>query len=297
MADAGLLEAGERAAFHGRPADGVAPLQQYLYSAWQSDPDRSRAQWLLGVCLAAGGMFGGAAAQLQPLLAVPADADVGRRRIAAAAAGTLASIHRQVGRFVEARNYDEWAGAIAADDPESAFDSALGLAADSVGAGAAQLAVEYVSQATALCREDPDWWRQRVRLGWVQAEVSMLWDRPSDAQVVLLGSVAGAEAVGAPRHVAKSLSFLGVAQQTLGDPAAMTTLGRAALLAESLGAWPLVWSTRGLMAVLLRSANPSEAERCRRSAEHAVRIIAADLPAELAEEWAARPDVAPLLVG
>ncbi|MDQ1305927.1 MAG: hypothetical protein QG671_1759 [Actinomycetota bacterium] len=297
MADLGLLEAGERAAFHGRPADGVAPLQQYLYSAWQTDPERPHAQWLLGVCLAAGGMFGGSAAQLQPLLSVPAEADLTRRRYAAAAAGTLASIHRQVGRFVEARNYDEWAGAIAADDPKSAFDAALGLAADAVGAGAAQLAVEYVNQATGLCRDDPEWWRERVRLGWVQAEVSMLWDRPADARTVLLGSVAEAESVGAPRHVAKSLSFLGVAQQSLGDNAAMMTLGRAALLAESLGAWPLVWATRGLMAVLLRSSNPPEAERCRRSAEHAVRIIAADLPAELAEEWAARADVAPLLVG
>lgn len=297
VADAALIEAGERAAFHGRPADGVAPLQQYLYSAWSSDPLRARAQWLLGVCLAASGMFGGAAAQLQPLLDLPAGADADHVHYAAMAAGTLSSIHRQVGRFAEARNYDEWAQQVAPNDPFVAFDSALGLSADAVGAMEPQLALDQLTRARALCAETPDWWRERVRLGWVQAEVALLWDRPADAAAALARSVDESEQVGAPRHVAKSLSFLAVAQQALGDPNAIPTLGRAALLAESLGAWPLVWATRGLLAVVLRTSHPEEAERSRRSAEHAVRIIAADLPADLAEQWAARPDVAPLLRG
>ncbi len=297
MAEAALLESGERAAFHGRPSDGIAPLQQYLYSAWQSDPKRARAQWLLGVCLAAGGMFGGAAAQLQPLLELPANADAARRHYAAMAAGTLSSIHRQVGRFAEARSYDEWAQQVAPDDPFVAFDSALGLSADAVGLGESQVALDELTRARSLCRETSEWWRERVRLGWVQAEVALLLDRPADAAAALARSVAEAEHVGAPRHVAKSLSFLAVAQQALNDPSAMQTLGRAALLAESLGAWPLVWATRGLLAVVLRNSQPDEAERSRRSAEHAVRIIAADLPAELATEFAARPDVAPLLLG
>lgn len=84
----------------------------------------ARAQWLLGVCLAASGMFGGAAAQLQPLLDLPAGADADHVHYAAMAAGTLSSIHRQVGRFAEARNYDEWAQEVAPNDPFVAFDSA-----------------------------------------------------------------------------------------------------------------------------------------------------------------------------
>lgn len=291
VTDRRLLAAGERAAFHGRPADGIAPLQNYLQASWPADPERGRAQWLLGVCMTAAGQFGSAATQLQPLLALPVDAEPRTRHIAGAAACTLASIHRQVGKFAEARAFDEWAAAVAASDPRVAFDAMLGAAADCVGVGDREGATERVAQARAMCSENPSWWRERIRLGWVQCEVALILDRAAEAIPPLTRSVQEAEQVGAPRHVAKSLLFLAAAMHTVADPAALSVMGRAALLAESLGAWPLVWASRGTMVEWLREADPEAAEHCRRSAEHAVRIMAADMPGELATQWLARPDV------
>lgn len=289
------MQAGERAAFHGRPLDGVAPLQQYLAASWESTPDRARAQWLLGVCLGAAGQFGSAAKVLQAALELPDGADSAARHYAGQAACALAAVHRQVGRFAEAQAYDEWAGQVSPADVRIQFNSHLGRAADAVGVHDRDVALTLLTEARRLCSEEPDWWRDRVRLGWVQGEVALLWDRPDDAVAALGRSVEESEHVGAPRHVAKSLSFLGVAQQGTGDSNSLMTLGRAALLAESLGAWPLVWATRGLLASWLTASDPKEAEHSRRSAEHAVRLMAADLPPALAAEWLARPDVAPLL--
>ena len=67
------------------------------------------------------------------------------------------------------------------------------------------------------------------------------------------------------------------------------------MLAESLGAWPLVWASRGTLVDWLQDSDPEAAERCRLSAEHAVRTMAADMPGELATQWLARPDVSKLL--
>lgn len=297
VADRRLLDAGERAAFHGRPGDGIAPLQQFLRASYAGGADRAEARWLLGVCQAAAGQFGTAASQLQPLLQVPSDADLNTRHYAAAAAGTLASIHRQVGRHAEASEFDDWAAQVAPGDAQIQFDAALGQAADSVGLGDRDTALAFVTHARSLCSDEPRWWRERVRLGWVQSEVALMLDRPADAVAALNRSVQEAERVGAPRHVAKSLLFLGVAMQAAGDPTALATLGRSALLSESLGAWPLVWVTRGLLATWLQSTDPEEAERCRRSAEYAVRLIASDLPSNIVAEWTMRPDVAPLFRG
>lgn len=295
MAEVRLVQAGERAAFHGRPADGIAPLQQFLANGWAPDLERLRAQWLLGVCFGAAGQFGSAAAALRPLLELPANPTADQRHYAGQGACALASIHRQVGRFADAHAFDSWAGQVAPADGEIQFNAVLGRAADAVGAYDRQQALTLLTEARGLCSDAPDWWRERVRLGWVQCEVALLWGRPDDAVAALNRSVAESERVGAPRHVAKSLSFLGVAQQAAGDPNALMTLGRGALLAESLGAWPLVWATRGLLATWLVASDPEQAEHSRRSAGHAVRLMAADLPPELAGTWLQRPDVAPLL--
>jgi len=289
------LQEGERAAFHGRPAGGIAGLSAFLS---ESDAPASnaalRARWLLGVCQGAAGRFGSAAATLTPLLALKPGADDAARHYAAQGATTLAAIHRQIGHFSQARDLDDWAGQVASDDPVMVFTSVLGLAADAVGSHDRELAAELIDKAGQLCSSTPPWWRERIRLGWVQAEVALTWGRPEEAIAALTRSVAEAEQLGAPRHVAKGLSFLAVAQREVGDPNAETTLGRAALLAESLGAWPLVWVTRGLLTSWLRD-DSAAAERQRSSAEQAISIIAADLPPHLLPQWLARPDVAPLL--
>ncbi len=253
-----------------------------------------KARWLLGVCQGAAGLFGSASATLQPLLALPPAPTPAHVHYAGEGACALASIHRQVGRFTEATEFDRWAAQIAGADTVLGFTATLGLAADAVGRRDRDTAQDHVSTAAQLCSASPQWWRERIRLGWVQAEVDLYWDRPAEAIVAVSRSVAEAEHVGAPRHVAKSLSFLAVAQHTIGDPAALATLGRAALLAESLGTWPLVWVTRGLLASWLK-ANPEEAERNRESARYAISVIAADLPQGLREQWLTRDDVAPLL--
>ena len=54
-----LLATGERAAFHGRPAAGVAPLQRAVELAHGSghDAEATAAVWMLGVCLGAAGRY------------------------------------------------------------------------------------------------------------------------------------------------------------------------------------------------------------------------------------------------
>ena len=179
---------------------------------------------------------------------------------------------------------------------EAGFDAVLGLAADAVGLGEAPAAREHLAAATALAGAHPEWWRQRVRLGWVQAEVALLEGRPADAVASAAASVDQAEHAGAPRHVAKGLLFQGVSLVEAGrhDEAA-SILRRAGLLAESLGTLPLLWPARAVLGALVGEGDPQEGERCFQSARRTVELMAADLPETLRADWFARPDVAALL--
>lgn len=293
---ADLLAAGERAAFHGRPEAGVEPLRRAVEAADGAGraAEATAATWLLGVCLGAAGRYGRALDVLGPL--VTATDTPERRVFAALAAATVASVHRQLGRHAVAQGYDEAALAAAGgQSPEGRFDALLGLAADAVGAGDAAVARTRLAEAAAMAEGRADWWRQRVRLGWVRAEVALLTGAPADATAAATAAVELAERSDAPRHVAKGLLFLGVAQVEAGaEQAAVTTLRRAALLAESLGARPLQWPVRAVLGALLAERDPADAARCLRSAAGAVQAIAADLPPDLAAEWLARPDLAAL---
>lgn len=292
-----LLATGERSAFHGRPSAGVAPLQRAvaLAHARGHDAEATAAAWLLGVCLSAAGRYGSAIVVLEPLASsAPPEAD--RRLFASLAAATLGSVSRQLGRHAEGRAVDERALALAGDAPEARFDALLGLAADAVGLGEADAAATALAGAVALAEGRADWWRQRVRADWVRAEVALLQDRADEAVARAGAAVALAEASGAPRHVAKGLLFAGVAQVQTGDvDEAAATLRRAATLAESLGAVPLVWPARAVLGALLAPTAPAESAAALASARAVVRQIAEDLPAPLARDWWARPDVAALL--
>lgn len=292
-----LLATGERAAFHGRPAGGIAPLQRAVEAAHGAghDAEATAAVWLLGVCLAAAGRYGSAMVVLEPL-AEAAPADPERRLFSSLAAATLASVARQLGRHAEGRRLDERALELAGDAPEARFDASLGLAADAVGLEDAVAADAALADAATLADGRPDWWRQRVRLDWVRAEVALLRDRPDEAASRAQAAVVLAEASGAPRHVAKGLLFHGVALVQAGElDEAAATLRRAATLAESLGAVPLVWPSRAVLGALVAPTNPAESSASLAAARVAVRQIADDLPARYAEEWLARPDVAALL--
>ena len=297
---ASLLAAGERAAFHGRPASGVPPLQQAVEAAHESgrDDEATAAAWLLGVALGASGRYGSALAVLEPLAERAAVDHPARRLFASLAASTAASVHRQLGRHAAAQELDDQAEGLAGDAAEALFDARLGLAADAVGLGDAAAARSRLEQATALLEGRSDWWRQRVRVLWVRAEVSLLTGDPGGAIKAAETAVTLAESSGAPRHVAKSLLFLGVAQVSGGDPnEAAVTLRRAATLSESLGCLPLVWPSRAMLGALLEGVVPQESARSLASARSTVISIADDLPEDLRADWLGRPDVATLLEG
>jgi hypothetical protein len=269
--------------------------------------EMAAAGWLLGVALAAGGRYGGALTVLSPLVdagRVP-EAPPERRLFAALAAATIASVHRQLGRHAVARASDLEALALTDGSGEAAFDALVGLASDAVGLDEPEEAAARLAQARALvpARSD-EWWRQRVRLGWAEAEVLLLEGEVDRAVDTALAAVQRAEDARAPRHVAKGLLILGIAQVsggTASDPEhetdAALTLRRAATLAESLGTVPLIWPARALHGALVAEQDPTESARSLAAARSAVLTLAADLPPGVRADWLARPDVAALLEG
>lgn len=295
-----LLAAGERAAFHGRPANGVATLESAFERARVEGKgaEATAAAWLLGVCLAAAGKFGGSLAVLEPLVAAGTSDVPERRLFAALAAATSASVRRQLGQPAEAKVLDELAYAYSDGAPEASFDALLGLAADAVAAEDSATAGHLIDQAKALADGHADWWRQRVRLAWVDGETALLLGDPARAEAVLTPAVQLAEVSGAPRHVAKTLLLLAVAKVQAGRFAeAETTLRRAATLAESLGALPTLWPSRALLGALLEESAPAESAKALASARSGVISIADDLPDDLRDVWLDRPDVTALLGG
>jgi tetratricopeptide (TPR) repeat protein len=108
-------------------------------------------------------------------------------------------------------------------------------------------------------------WRSDVRLAWVAAEVALLGGDPATALARAEAAVRRSRAADAPRHLAKSLLFRGVAEEVAGRAEAAQTLARAAALAERMGLLPLVWPARLVRSRLLATADPlaarEEAER------------------------------------
>ena len=231
------------------------------------------------------------------------DAAPEHRLFAALAAATVASVHRQLGRHAVARASDLEALALTDGTGEAAFDAQLGLASDAVGLDEPDEAGRRLDQARALVPARADeWWRQRVRLGWVEAEIQLLDGQVDEAVTTVSAAVDRAESARAPRHVAKGLLILGIAQVSGGlggdgQGDAATTLRRASTLAESLGTTPLVWPARALLGALVVDADPAESARSLAAARAAVRAIADDLPPGVRAEWLGRPDVAALLAG
>jgi hypothetical protein len=299
---ASLLASGEHAAFHGKPAAAVGALEQAVVLAQSQgrSAEVAAAAWLLGVALAAGGRYGGGLTVLAPLVDAARGEGAGpeHRLFGALASSTIASVHRQLGRHAVAREADLTARSLADGAAEAAFDAELGLASDAVGLEELEEAQARLEAARALVPARTDeWWRQRVRLSWVEAEVALLEGRTDGAADSAGEAVARAEQARAPRHVAKSLLILGIAQVSGADEDAPATLRRAATLAESLGTVPLVWPARALLGALLADEDPAESARSLSAARSAVLHLASDLPPGVRADWLARPDVAALLEG
>ena len=292
----GLLAEGARTVFHGPPADAVAVLQRAVAAAReaQATDELTQAAWLLGVALGAAGRYGPAATVLRPLSG--GRAQEGRARLLASlAASTWASHHRQVGLHVDAAALDARALELAPDD-DARFDALLGLAADAVGQGDRDAARTRLAEAEAVADvRRGDRWRPAVRLDWVRAEVALLDGRGDDAVDAAQDAVDVAEEARAPRHVAKSLLFRGVAEQTGGDvEAAAATLEQAASMAEQLGALPLVWPARAVLGVQRAGRGDGAAPEHLRRAAAVVEEIGRHLPEQWADGWAAREDLVAL---
>jgi hypothetical protein len=276
---ASLLASGERATFHGPPGSAIANLERAVGLA-QRDGRRAEvaaAAWLLGVALSASGRYGGALRVLVPLLEAGEGDDAESigpeiRLFASLAAATAASVHRGLGRHAAAAELDSRGLALTEGPGEASFDCVLGLTADAVGAGDMENARNWL-------------------------EVALLADSPHDAILAAAGAVRGAEAARAPRHVAKGLLFQGVAELQSGSTDGVATLRRAASLAENLAAVPLIWQARALVGALLGGEGSEEGARSLAAARSAVLTIAGDLPADLRDEWLARPNVSALLGG
>lgn len=297
-----LLAIGERAAFHGPPGRAVQALEQAVGVARDSgrSAEATAAAWLLGLSLNAAGRYGHALEVLTPLLtsgeepAAPPEV----RLFAALAGATLGSVHRQLGMHETARTMDERGLALTDGTGEPAFSCRLGLAADAVGLGDSAAAHAQADAAATLLPDRPtEWWRQRVHYDWVRTEIGLLDDDTEGAVDAADSAVERAERARAPRHVAKSLLFLGVAQVQLGLPDGAASLRRAATLAEGLGALPLVWPSRALLGALLMDSDEAESAASLGAARSAVLSIAGNLPADLRNTWLQRPDLAALLEG
>jgi tetratricopeptide (TPR) repeat protein len=297
-----LLASGEHAAFHGKPAAAVGALEQAVVLAQSNglNAEMAAAAWLLGVALGAGGRYGGALTVLAPLVDAGSDEGAGpeSRLFASFAGSTIASIHRQLGRHAIARESDLEALDLTEGSGEPAFDALLGLASDAVGLDDAEEAGSRLAQAeAALPGQGDEWWRQRVRLGWARAEVAMLEGRAEEAEGLAAEAVQRAEDSRAPRHVAKGLLLLGLAQVSQGSAEAAVTLRRSATFAESLGCLPLIWPSRALLGALVADDDPAESSKSLAAARSAVLAIASDLPPGVRAEWLGRPDINALLEG
>jgi hypothetical protein len=300
---AALLAKGERAVFHGPPAAAVAPLDEAIRLAQEVGrfTEATAAGWLLGVAEAASGRYGTALRQLDQVMEPLRSAGPVAPELllfGTLAAATVASVHRQLGRHSVAWEFDAL-GLSAADGvpglDEAVFDCRLGLACDAVGLGELEIARTECAVATEVVGGRGDWWRQRVRLDWLAAEIALLAGDPAAALEAAGEAVDRAEPSKAPRHIAKGLLFVGVAQVHAGAPEMTPTLWRAATLADQLGAAPLIWRARSLLGAILIDDDPATSARSLQSARSAVLGIASDLPPAIRDGWLVRPDIEALL--
>lgn len=287
------LELGRIAAFNGRPADGIEPLTTAIRRADEVDDSDARyeASWLLGVCQAAAGCYGAALAVLVPLAGDASSRSPqspARPHYSALAATTIASIYRQLSMHTRAQSNDEWALSQSTGDQVVEFDGSIGMAADFVGQGDVESAREHWQRAARIIA--PADWRAAVRLDWVGAEIALMTDRAARAVELGTRATAVSRLAAAPRHTAKSLLFAGVGALEVDRELAVVWLSEAAQLADELGAHPLVWPTRTLLASI--SPDPAAALLHRGIASRAMETILAGLPPSLATVWKREPEVA-----
>lgn len=158
---------------------------------------------------------------------------------------TLSSVLRQTGRHSDAEVTDQAALDGAATDAERA-ESLTSLAADAVGLADPKACADRLARAGRLV--SPDDRRGLIRLSWVRAEHALLTDDAAQAVAHSRLALADARALGWPRHVAKSLLFLGAALEAARSAEARLRLTEAERTARAAGATPIADAAAGLLA-------------------------------------------------
>ena len=246
------------------PLDGLLTLKEN---------DDSWSTWAYSVCLMSLGDYRATQAALQLLernLGTSKPSEVSEVRGLAAA--TLASGLRQIGEHEQAVAHDE----LACLGPGSAqVDGLIGLAADCVGRGQASEAAATLTKVAQLLNG----WRDQVRYHWVRSEVALLTEDAATA--IYHANQAKSEAARSPRHLAKSLLFLGVARDMSKTADGDDQLLEAVDLAQTLQLRPILWP-----AVRVLGDRATAAQQA--AATDALSFISQRLPPGLGSHWEGR---------
>lgn len=283
------VERAEWAVFHGAITEAIPVL---LATTGLQGREALYADWLLAVALGAVGRYGEALEVLERI--PPATPEYSMAR------SLRASLLRQLGCHDLALVADREAMSNAAT-PGAAIEAMTGLAADAVGLQDAVTAGNTLNQAqsllTRVAADNPQsWWRHSVRVEWVACEISLMSSNPGPAQARAESALALAENANAPRHVAKSLLFVAVAQIENGKhEEAAGNLRRSLMLSTSMGYLAVAWPAHAVLAALLRASDPQGSHAHFAQAAEVIRTLRSGLSGDLATRWDARPDVAALL--
>jgi len=172
-------------------------------SALDGVPPSERTLWVRAYVASSRGEF-----KLARVLCEPLATSATSREVRVAAAITLASVLRQTSRHPAAERWDRAALGKARADVERAH-ALIGLAADAIGRGRVSACESRLAEADALGLDGD--WRVQVRLDWVRVERALTIGRARDGLSPGRRAVRRSREVDAPRHVAKSRLFYGVA--------------------------------------------------------------------------------------
>lgn len=239
----------------------------------------ARAKWLHAANLGACGRYGDAAVVLASIVGSPDPA------IRALARTCQASHRRQLGDHAGAAALDDAAyldllrSDVARD--HRWHDVLVNRVADSVGLGQRQTAVRRLDQAEAEVGHQSGW-RAQVRLGWVYAEVALMFDEPTLGATRLRQVMSAGLVARSPRHQIKTTMLLAVCDGLAAgglercDPAGLRDCLRAAEAADLISLiWPICVVLRHVPVDV--SGIPSEAVES--SFQRAVHLIRENLPA------------------
>lgn len=284
------LQGCEWTVFHGSINEALPLLEDAQAGG---GPEGPRLTWLTAVTLGACGRYGEALALLDSF-------DTGATEYSMAMS-LKASLLRQLGCHDLARQADSKAMS-KASTAGSAMEAMTGLAADAVGLNVPDEAVASIERAGELLEQmlntggtEAAWWRHHIRVEWVRCEIALMQSRFDEAAAHAGRALELAETANAPRHVAKSLLFLAVAQIEQGrQQEAQAQLNRAIVLSASMGYLAGAWPAHAVLAELIRDTDPERSRQHFAEAARITSLIGEGLSEPLAQRWRSRPDIARL---